>query len=405
MFQSLRWVQILLIFTWLLIPIGAVYITILVDQSNTRLKIQALELATAFTFKAQVVYSENVINRLNNIHPVKSSTDYALHPDTLPTPATFAIEVSEAASTDDITVRMFSERPFKQRKNTAIPRNAIEKEALDRLIAGDENYIYSDRERFIYAAPVIMVDQSCVDCHNNHPDSSYKQWKVGDMRSAIMGEIKIQRSSVSYLWVIMLVVLLIAIATPIILLQKLSSIDFFKKQSITDNLTGAYNRQFIDKELKLRFNEHINKTQGGRVLSIMLLDFDHFKEVNDTYGHIIGDQCLKESVLRLQAILQRESDVIARYGGEEFLIFTVSSSHNQSIKMANRLRAAISELPISEECLSITCSIGICHIDIDSVDANFDDAIKIADKALYTAKNSGRDQIIVYPYSGQTSIL
>ncbi len=135
---------------------------------------------------------------------------------------------------------------------------------------------------------------------------------------------------------------------------------------------------------------------------MLLLDFDvdHFKDVNDTYGHIIGDKILKHIAKILKQTV-RSSDIVARFGGEEFIILTYQMNEEQGKQLAERIRQAIFETPYIDEdtkqTISVTVSIGIVHYVPKNEEEILclNDLIESADKALYIAKNNGRNQVVV----------
>ncbi len=153
--------------------------------------------------------------------------------------------------------------------------------------------------------------------------------------------------------------------------------------AVTDRLTGLYNRLFLDQVLEREFS---TIGRHGTTFSLILLDIDHFKHVNDTYGHHAGDEVLK-SISKILKESVRESDVVGRWGGEEFLILCPNTSHSDTLKIAEKLRLAIEQYDFA----SIGCrtaSFGVASYQqgdtIATVEAR-------ADKALYLAKDKGRN--------------
>lgn len=153
-----------------------------------------------------------------------------------------------------------------------------------------------------------------------------------------------------------------------------------------DTLTRVPNRFEFDKTLEhsLAVSRRYN-----RPLCILLVDIDHFKLINDKYGHLTGDNVLKEfsELLRVQI---RNSDVVARWGGEEFMILLPDTSLASAIKMAEALRQRI-EVHIFETVTSVTCSIGVAEFNASEI---ADDLLSRVDERLYTAKNSGRNRVM-----------
>ena len=156
-----------------------------------------------------------------------------------------------------------------------------------------------------------------------------------------------------------------------------------------DPLTGIPNRRALTERLR---KEWMRVRRHGGKLSFIMADIDHFKRVNDTYGHSIGDEVLQKIA---QAIVSqcREIDLPARYGGEEFAIIVPDESAERAGELAERCRQATSDLRINlgDEDVQITASFGVA--DIADAPATVEDLIKAADDALYKAKQAGRNQI------------
>ncbi|NOZ13251.1 MAG: diguanylate cyclase [Acidobacteria bacterium] len=170
----------------------------------------------------------------------------------------------------------------------------------------------------------------------------------------------------------------------------------------TDFLTGLYNRRYFMKELK-RSLGLLNRGQAGEVLSLILLDIDHFKDVNDTFGHDAGDLLL----VHLSGLLRqgcRDTDLIARFGGEEFIILLPGTGGKGAITLADKIRSLIADSPMrlqSNEQVSATISCGISWVEtpVNLTDGTANLLIKKADINLYKAKNRGRNCVVPNPDS------
>lgn len=166
--------------------------------------------------------------------------------------------------------------------------------------------------------------------------------------------------------------------------------DLLKNQATRDPLTSLYNRRYFEDEVNRRiFNQVHDK------FSIFMIDADHFKSVNDTYGHKVGDKVLVALASTAEKSL-RDKDIVARYGGEEFVVYLANNDGNEAKVVADRLRETISKIVIegdNGETFGFTVSIGIAS----SYDSeNLGDLIKMADDALYQAKETGRNRCVVY---------
>lgn len=165
-----------------------------------------------------------------------------------------------------------------------------------------------------------------------------------------------------------------------------------QQENRKDPLTSAMNRLAMDEDLS---NEFTRSQRYNRVFSVVMADIDHFKNVNDTYGHAIGDEVLKFFVRQLKASL-RSVDVIYRYGGEEFLIFLPETEIDSALLVAERMRESINSSALRHRddpsiTFRVTSSFGVSVI--DKSDTNYMNIIKRADKALYNAKNAGRNKV------------
>ncbi|KJV68715.1 PleD family two-component system response regulator [Candidatus Neoehrlichia procyonis] len=158
--------------------------------------------------------------------------------------------------------------------------------------------------------------------------------------------------------------------------------------SIIDPLTGCYNRRYFDIHFQNIVNESIQKDKS---LSLMIIDIDHFKEINDNLGHIVGDELLQQFKQRLESNI-RVTDLLARFGGEEFVIILPDTNLKSAIEAAERLKNKIAEEPFNISTGSIfkTISIGISEI---SPNDTVKTLINTADQCLYIAKKSGRNKI------------
>lgn len=154
---------------------------------------------------------------------------------------------------------------------------------------------------------------------------------------------------------------------------------FFLKQ---DELTGLYNRR--------GYSDNIHKL-GSTKGVVLMCDIDHFKKINDNYGHAAGDYVIKEVAKCIRQTI-RKDDVAVRWGGEEFLVFLSQTKINNAYFVSEKLRESVENLHIlyKHQLIRVTISIGIASVDDETT---FDDAIKYADNAMYVSKTSGRNRI------------
>ena len=163
--------------------------------------------------------------------------------------------------------------------------------------------------------------------------------------------------------------------------------------AVTDGLTGLYNRRYMMAHLESMLQRYARE---NKPMSLMILDIDHFKAVNDTYGHAAGDEVLREFAARIARGI-RGIDLAARLGGEEFVVVMPETDEIVAGNVADRLRKSIEQPKIvsdaAKKALSITCSIGVAQTHPDANDAA--DLLERADRALYVAKNSGRNRVVL----------
>jgi diguanylate cyclase (GGDEF)-like protein len=177
-------------------------------------------------------------------------------------------------------------------------------------------------------------------------------------------------------------------------IKRISTLQY---ENITDHLIGIYNRRYLDR----RIAEEISRAHRYTLpLSMILLDIDHFKAVNDNYGHQMGDQVLKRlGELLLNRV--RDTDIIARYGGEEIAILLPQTGASCALDLAEQLRRAVETsimVPADEdnntEAITITVSLGVTGLDRQVSDSQI--FIQRADEALYQAKSDGRNRVIAF---------
>lgn len=165
-----------------------------------------------------------------------------------------------------------------------------------------------------------------------------------------------------------------------------------EKLSNTDQLTQLKNRMFFDNEYQ---KEWLRATRIKSPLSIIMIDIDHFKKINDTYGHVFGDEVLQLASSIISNELKRPTDCVARYGGEEFVALLPNTDMKGAKRVGERVRKAIEDMAINHqgETVRITCSVGGANV-TPSVSSDKTLLIKDADSALYRAKQTGRNRYL-----------
>ena len=167
-----------------------------------------------------------------------------------------------------------------------------------------------------------------------------------------------------------------------------------RKLSTTDELTGLTNRRFFGQQLPREVERAV---RYGRALSLIMCDIDHFKRVNDTYGHGAGDEVLKQFGARLRECLRRGVDWAARLGGEEFAIVLPETGYQSALEVARKLRTLISDTPFTtqDRSIAVTASFGLCGVDqVSAGDRKVSQRLlEVADAALYRSKHAGRNRV------------
>ncbi|RPI37089.1 MAG: diguanylate cyclase [Nitrospiraceae bacterium] len=277
--------------------------------------------------------------------------------------------------------------------------DAFETEALQRFVRGEMEVFREERingrNYFRYMAP-LHISKECLQCH------AKQGYTIGDIRGGISVTfdihdiLKMQKDSSKR--IILLAVFSISALLGVIyfftfrLTKKLSETRRqIREMAITDPLTGLYNRRHVME----RFNNEMERARRLRKdLSCIMIDIDNFKRINDTYGHLVGDQTLREiSEILTSAI--RVYDIASRYGGEEFLIVLPDTGFEDTHTLAERIRTNIKMHHVAKSALtpdiSVTVSLGIATI--ISTDISVDTLLKRADEGLYKAKERGRDTV------------
>jgi diguanylate cyclase (GGDEF)-like protein len=172
-----------------------------------------------------------------------------------------------------------------------------------------------------------------------------------------------------------------------------------QREANTDELTGAYNKRFLLRRLTEEYKKVINY---GIHSSIIFLDIDHFKKINDTYSHVVGDDVLKALGKIIRAHL-KDTDVFARYGGEEFVVLTPFTRFPKGDNLANKIRVAVQKHAFKsrKHTLKVTISAGVASLPTANSGLQ---ALERSDKALYHAKQTGRNKVCHFQTSTNSII-
>lgn len=189
-----------------------------------------------------------------------------------------------------------------------------------------------------------------------------------------------------HLLAILQVVSLICVLGGVYSLYLYSAVERHRRDSITDPLTGLYNRRYLDDRLSA---ESARAHRAGEPLSLIACDIDHFKQINDGHGHLVGDEVLKAVGQHLGKTV-RGVDVVGRWGGEEFIILVPDTGIDEAGQLAERIRDEIQRLSF-DDISGVTVSIGIAE---PREDESLTPVLERADGALYRAKREGRDRVV-----------
>jgi diguanylate cyclase (GGDEF)-like protein len=313
----------------------------------------------------------------------------------LKNPAMATREISELASEERIfSFNITSLKPINPKNSP----DAFETEALKDFQTINTSEAYrliteGDESVFRYIIP-LLVKKSCLKCHGA------QGYKVGDIRGGISVSIPasdiINQIRTSKIYIVVFAISLLIALTLIILFisnQLISELRNAEKRlyemATRDFLTGLLNRR----EGLRRFREEISKSRrNNQPLTAIILDIDHFKNVNDTYGHLVGDKVLQHLADTLMPVL-RDYDIFCRYGGEEFFLILPNTELNTGIEIAERLRSRIevSKYLIDREtAVTMTISLGVAQLAENEKDNSL---IYRVDQALYNAKENGRNRV------------
>jgi diguanylate cyclase (GGDEF)-like protein len=377
------------------------------DYENARDAQEEIALQTARSFFNQIITSRV----WNAVHggvyvPVTSDTQPNQYLDdplrdiqvneslmlTKINPALMTRQMAEiAAQRGGIQFHLTSLRPIRP-DNEPTPREENALKAFERGKSEIGQIIDKGSQRsFFYMAP-LETEKSCLDCH------SKQGYKEGDIRGGIsvilpfVAHIPVMGMITGHLVIGLIGLLGIAVSG----MQLNKAYEVIKKQSVVDDLTGIYNRRFFSGQILTLFN---SSKREKYPLSIIMGDIDDFKAYNDTYGHLRGDECLRQIAQIIEKTLKRPGDFCCRYGGEEFVIVLPYTTHDGARFIAEEIRKNVSSLQIPHGKASspgvVTISLGVAETDATKADS-YEEMIKQADAALYSAKEKGRNRIEVF---------
>lgn len=386
--------------------IVAIYLGLYLRSNQLLLNVVKQQAASYFdlivrTRRWNADYGGVYVEKKNGVETNRYLLEVGIEPDivaqdgrvfTLRNPALMTKEISNVFS--ELTGVQFH-ITSEQLLNKENAPDKFEQRALKKFKEGEREFWEIEDgtagKRFRYMAP-LLVERSCQTCHSEFG------YKVGEIRGGISVSIPftpiqhaldVNRKVIISLSVLTLVVLLgFTYLMFTQLLKQIKEAHFaLQEASITDELTGLRNRRY----LMQRYHEEFERAHRlGSHLGFFMLDLDHFKDVNDSYGHLFGDLVLK-GVGRAIADTVREYDIACRYGGEEFAVVVSEMSRPDMMMLAERIRETIAVLNISDthSRVRVTVSIGVAVLAEGDTPESL---LRRADTALYHAKSEGRNR-------------
>lgn len=205
-------------------------------------------------------------------------------------------------------------------------------------------------------------------------------------------------SPISRRWFSMRIARLQGITPPVFIISHFDITERRKKEeesrrlALTDSLTSLPNRRHFNEFIEKEWSRAIRSKSS---ISCIMVDIDHFKKLNDKYGHLIGDECLAQVSLLLSHYCRRENDIVARLGGEEFALIFININDKDLYSIAESIRVAVTllKLPLVKEKITVSCGLATMK---PSLKNNYKKLIACADEALYEAKSHGRNQSVAY---------
>jgi diguanylate cyclase (GGDEF)-like protein len=237
----------------------------------------------------------------------------------------------------------------------------------------------------------LYIEQDCLQCHK------HQNYAIGEVRGGISISLDIEelQSKIKYnsitIFVFGIITTLLLLGLIYFFMSRLikkldEARQTIEKIAITDQLTEVFNRRHIMSRVEEEFEKFKRLKKN---VSCIMADVDNFKAVNDSYGHLAGDQVLKAISHRIRNTV-RAYDILGRYGGEEFLIIMPDTNLEDARELAERIRTRAKEETVNNA--TITLSLGV--VCVEASDRSVDDIIRRADQNLYMAKKGGKDRVV-----------
>ncbi len=418
------------------------YLQQIVSQQLQGAALKSAQVYTAALTEFRSLYTSEVVARAR-ASGMTISHDYQSDPQAIPLPATLSMLLGSrlGAQGTGTTTRLYSPYPFPWRQQEGGLSDDFGQQAWQALQADPERPFYrfeqQDERVVLRYATADLMRPACVECHNSHPDAPRRDWKVGDLRGILEVDQPLDIATLSarpllietaavILGILTLFSTLLALlirrlrrateeaqclTQEMSLINKALQREVVERQQVEvdlrsanntleylttqDPLTGVVNRRGLERTLNLEWKRALRRTSP---LSLIMADVDHFKAYNDHYGHQAGDRCLRRIAAQLQALAQRPSDLVARYGGEEFVIILPDTTIEGAQALAETMRDEVHALKLehanSSVAAFVTLSLGTATL-IPNDYSSVDELLQAADRALYRAKEAGRNRVEV----------
>lgn len=339
-------------------------------------------------------YLHEVVDRIDGSN-VTASHDYRNIENTIPIPATFMIELSNFLNrkSDNITFALVSDYPFNWRKGRLL--TDFDQRALSKIreSGGSEFFelFEENNTTFLHYANPVIMQPGCVSCHNTHPESPKKDWKVGDIRAVQIFEIPAdgEISNLDFQTSVIAAMILFTGTSAVFSLLLLNrraarSESMLKTEAYIDTLTGTMRRN--------RFQQIYDNQERKTDFYIFLIDIDDFKSFNTNYGHSTGDVVLREVAKSIERAIP-DAEVVCRFGGEEFLVLIPVVKVDDEASYFDAIIADVSNNKISIDNQITNCTISAGYVVLKK-DDDFIVSAEKADAALRYAKRNGKNQAV-----------
>ncbi|BCA79075.1 diguanylate cyclase [Desulfuromonas sp. AOP6] len=389
--------------------VSAVYLGIFLTNKQT---IEDGLLTQGRWISESIIFARNWNSRYGGVYvekgPGTESNPYLVNPDFKAADGTVYTKKNPALMVREISEMVAKEGTFDFRITSLNPVNpgnvpdSLERVALAGFAHGEKEFFARERQGdeiyFRYIAPLVF-ESSCLECHASG-------YEVGDIRGGIsvrfnIGEVERALQKNLYFIVGLAILSFFSLFGIIYRLvhglrvRLVEAEDRLHRLAVTDELTGLKNRRYLMERLRIEIKRAV---RYQKPLACIMFDLDHFKRVNDSYGHEVGDRVLR-TVADIAELCRRESDTLSRFGGEEFMIMLPETDEQGAAAVAERLRKQIagnSIMLLDGRVLQITASFGVAGL--RQVEGGVEQAEKDlflrVDNALYEAKAKGRNRVI-----------